>query len=75
MLLNHIRPEVEKILRKNQKDFLRNRSTSLILLVDSSKGIYVKNIAYTGASGIGLYVNLDKIEFIWVLNKKESSLF
>ena len=28
MLLNRIRPEVDKILRKNQNDFRTNRSTT-----------------------------------------------
>ena len=32
LLLNHIRPEVKKVLRKNQNGFRRNRSTTSLIV-------------------------------------------
>ena len=45
LLLNHIEPEIKKILRKNQDGFWRNRSTtSQILTICWVLGVYAKNL-------------------------------
>ena len=47
LLLNCIKPEIEKIIRKNQNDFWRNRSTSQILTICWILGVCVKNLEVT----------------------------
>ena len=37
LLLNHIKPNIEKILRKNQNGFRRNRSTTSLIVRSSYK--------------------------------------
>ena len=44
LLLNYIEPEIEKILRKNQNGFHRNRFTSQILIICQILGVCAKNL-------------------------------
>ena len=48
-LLNHIEPETEKILRKNQNGFRRNRSTTsqILTICRISEGVRAKNRSVT----------------------------
>ena len=46
--LNHIEPEIEKILKKNQNGFWRNQSTtSQILTIHKILGVHAKNLEVT----------------------------
>ena len=48
LLLNCIKPEIDKILRKNQNGFRRNRSASLqILIIRRILGVHAKNLEAT----------------------------
>ena len=43
LLLNSVEPEIEKVLRKNQNGFRRNRSTSQILTILRILGVRAEN--------------------------------
>ena len=49
LLLNHVKPEIEKILRKNQNGFWRNQSTTLQILMNHRiiEGVWAKNLKAT----------------------------
>ena len=50
LLLNHIEPEIEKILRKNQNGFWRKRSTSQILRICWIIGVHTKTMRWLSCS-------------------------
>ena len=49
LLLNHIEPEIEKILRKNQNGFQRNQSTTsqILTIHQILEGVHAKNLKVT----------------------------
>ena len=49
LLVNHIKPEIEKIIRKNQKGFRRNQSTisQILTICWIMEGVYAKHLKAT----------------------------
>ena len=65
LLINHIEPEIEKILRKNQYGFRRNRSTtSQILTIRRTMQVRARNLLFVDFSQVFDSIHREKMEQI-----------